>query len=104
MSGRKKRSKQKIVPLPTNICTELRMTCALKGYSKLKCDDSKMLQNQQDALSKFYHGKEPSHPSQIKLLAIAHLNYRDMYNEVTTTTKNKTDTICNVKTYCLNKY
>lgn len=33
-------------------------------------------------MSKFFHGKMPSHPPKIQLLAEGHLNYCDVYNTV----------------------
>ena len=90
MSGKKKESVVK--PLPRYIRDELRMTCALKGYSKLKTGKAKRLPDQHLAMHKFYHGQTPSHPPQIKLLADAHVNYSELYDEeeVHIKTKKKT--------------
>ena len=35
-----------------------------------------------DLCAEFYHGDEPNRPSQIKLLAGAHINYRDICDKV----------------------
>ena len=58
------------------------MTVALKGYSSLKTGKSRRLPEQYDFMHKFFHGKVPSHPAQIMLLAEGHLNYRDLYDVV----------------------
>ena len=55
------------------------MTCALKEYNSLKGGKARRLPDQYNFLSKFYHGKAPTRPSQIKLLAEASLNYRAIY-------------------------
>ena len=81
MSGKKAKSKAH-KHLPRYIRDELRMTCALKGYSLLKTGKSRRLPNQYLYIEKNYHGKVPSHPAQIQLLAEGHLNYRDMYDVV----------------------
>ena len=81
MSGRKKKTKSN-PPLPRYIRDELRMTVALKGYSSLKTSKARRLPEQYEYMHKFFHGKVPSHPAQIKLLAEGHLNYRDLYDVV----------------------
>ena len=48
----------------------------------LKTGKSRRLPEQYDYMNKFFHGKVPSHPPQIKLLAEGHLNYRDLYDVV----------------------
>ena len=58
------------------------MTCALKGYSSLKTGEPRKLPDQHSYMAKFFHGKVPSHPAQIQLLAEGHLNYRDLYDVV----------------------
>merc|ERR1740124_1745550 len=40
-------------------------------------------------MDKFFHGKTPTHPAQIQLLAEAHLNYCALYEEVDVAVKNK---------------
>merc|ERR1740124_1861707 len=40
-------------------------------------------------MDKFFHGKTPTHPAQIKLLAEAHLNYCALYEEVDVAVKKK---------------
>ena len=90
MSGKRGKTKGAI-NLPRFIRDELRMTCALKGYSSLKTGKSRRLPDQYLFMEKFYHGKVPSHPAQIQLLAEGHLNYRDMYDSVSVkVTKKKT--------------
>ena len=81
MSGGKK-SAITTPPLPRYIREELRMTCALKAYSSLKSGKSRRLPNQYEYMQRFYHGKVPSHPAQIQLLAEGHLNYRTLYDTI----------------------
>lgn len=88
MSGQKKSRKAK-TPLPRYIREELRMTCALKGYSALKSGKSRRLPEQYDYMNLFFHGKVPSHPPQIKLLAEGHLNYRELYEPISATVTKK---------------
>ena len=87
MSGKKK--KAAIKPLPKYIRDELRMTCALKGYSLLKTGKAMRLPDQHAAINKFYHGQTPSHPPLIKLLADAHVNYSVLYDEEEVQIKSK---------------
>ena len=89
MSGKKKKTKVANKPLPRYIRDELRMTCALKGYSSSKSGKSRRVPEQFAFMDKFFRGKAPSHPPQIKLLAEGHLNYREMYEEVDVTVKKK---------------
>ena len=85
-----KTAKTPMTPLPRSIRDELRMTVALKGYSRLKCGKPRRLPDQYSFMEKFFHGIKPSHPPQIQLLAEAHMNYRDLYDEVTYPVTNKT--------------
>ena len=71
MSGKKKNGAKKPKPLPKGIRDELRMACAMRGYSQLKCGGGKKLKTQYEVMNTFYHGKHPTHPSQIELLANA---------------------------------
>ena len=83
MSDRKKSSKRKKpLPLPKAIRDELRLTCALKGFSAIKCGKSQKAPEQRERLSKKIHGKPPNRPPQIKLLSEGDLNYSDLYDEV----------------------
>ena len=53
MSDRKKSSKRKKpLPLPKAIRDELRLTCALKGFSAIKCGKSQKAPEQRERLSK----------------------------------------------------
>ena len=65
------------------------MTCAMKVYSQLKIGKVKQLPDQYASMDKFYHGKEPTHPAQIKLFAEAHIRYQGLYEEVNVTVKKK---------------
>ena len=103
MSGKRKVKTKKPNPLPKNIRDEIRMSCVLKGFSKMKCGQAKRLVDQYDEMQQFYHGYEPSHPSQIKLLSEAHINYRDMYDEITVPSIQKSDNINSTHKYRLKK-
>merc|ERR1719246_340874 len=96
MSGinNKKSNKKKYVPIvyvPKGIRDELRMACALKAFSKIKCGEGKRISQQQAEMEMFYHGRPPNHPSQIKLLAEASYSYRDLYDVDTTIALKKSD-------------
>ena len=58
-----KSKKAKKVELTPSVRNELRMMCALRGYSYLKQGKGKTAMQQQDAMYVFYHGKVPSRPS-----------------------------------------
>ena len=73
MSGEKKKGKAAIKPLPKHIHDKLRMTRAMKGYLALKTGKYMRLPDQYAAMDKFFHGKTPTHPPQIKLLSEAHM-------------------------------
>ena len=91
MSERKNKSKVKAPPpLPKQIRNKIRMSVALRGYAEMKCGWSMHLHDQHNAMAEFFHGKEPSHPPQIKLFAEAQLNYRNFFDSkiVQSTTKN----------------
>ena len=95
MSGKRKSFKslmkptklKKPLPLPSYVRNELRMTCAMKGYSGIKTGKSMRLPDQYAAMDKYFHCKTPTHPPQIKLLAEGHVNYSALYNEVDVTIK-----------------
>ena len=90
MSGKRKKTKvRKPLLLPKDIRNELRMTCAIKGYSEMKSGKPRNTSQQRIRIAEFYHGKPPNRPSQIKLLAEAHLNYRDLYDEISSTAISK---------------
>ena len=91
MSGRKKKGKVVPKPLLKYIRDELKMTCALKSYSSLKTGKSMRLPDQYAAMDKFFNGKTPAHPVQIKLLVKLHLNYCALYGEVNMVVKKKRD-------------
>ena len=66
-SGKKKPIKSS-QPLSQYIRDELQMTCALKAYSDLNSGKLCRLPDRYEFMQKFYHGKVPSRPPQIKLL------------------------------------
>ena len=69
-------SKQK---LPKAIRDELRMTCALRGYSTIRTGSGMKIRDQQEKMEQFYHGIEGNIPSQIQLLSEAKVEYADLY-------------------------
>ena len=75
--------------LPKHIRDELKMTCALQGFSRLLQGNSKTTKLQWDEMFIFYHGQLPNRPSQIKMLANGTATYRDLYDssQVVVTTK-----------------
>ena len=73
------RTKKKIEKLPSSIRNELRMLCALRGHSLMKGGKGKTIKQQVDFMNVFHHGKEPSRPSQIKLLCSGTLHCSALY-------------------------
>ena len=61
----KKSQKVKLTPA---IWNELRILCALRGYSSMKQGKGKTAMQQHDAMYQYCHGKPLSHPSQIKII------------------------------------
>ena len=91
-SKKKIAKKKKILPLPKAIRDELRMACAIRGYSQLKRGGAKKLISQYNLMGEFYHGKHPTHPSQIELLTKAAPPYSLLYdNKIITSTKKSDD-------------
>ena len=96
MSGKRKKGKRKevaAIKLPKIFRDELRMTCALRGFSHLKCGMAMKFKKQQEQLARFYHGQPPDHPSQIKLLAQGSYTYRELYEEESSIITKKSDEI-----------
>ena len=87
----------KSAPLPKYIRQELRNTCALKGYSDLKANKSRRLNEQYYYMAKFFHGKTPDRPPQIKMLEEGQLNYRYLHKEVELPATKKNDNLAAVK-------
>ena len=84
------------VKLPIAIRNELRMLCAMRGYSIMKGGKGKTLMQHHDSLFAFYHGKPPSRPSQINMLAKGSYCYSELYEcnqRVATSKKDDTDRI-----------
>ena len=91
------------VKSPLNIRNELRMLCAMKGYSNMKGSKGKTLMQQHDALYIFYHGKVPSRSSQIKILCSGGYGYRDIYDSVRKVATSKNDTVDTMEELVLKK-
>ena len=65
--------------LPKAIRDELRMCCALRGYSSIREGDGKTIKQQHDLISDFFHGVTGKSPSQIRMLCEGKLHYGDLY-------------------------
>ena len=65
--------------LPKHIRDKLHMTCALRVYDHLKKYEPKTLAHQAREVFDFFHGKEPSHPSQTLLLSKGMGVYSSLY-------------------------
>ena len=83
--------------LPAIIRNEIRTTCAMRGLSKLKSGNKKKYHDQYEYMTKYFHGRPPNFPSQIKLLAEGRVNYNDLYEEVDFIAKKKGDDVDAVK-------
>ena len=59
----------------------------------MKCGVGKRLPSQYIEMGKFYHGKEPTHPSHIKLLTMASPPYSQLYEENFSTATKKSSTM-----------
>jgi hypothetical protein len=70
-------------PLPKQIRDELRMTCALRGYSSIRSGEGKTLKQQHDLMFQFYHGVTNKSPSQIHMLCQGVSPYCDLYETTT---------------------
>ena len=66
-----KAKQKKVPPLPKCIRDELRMCCALKAYSHIKCGGGKNQKTQWFEMEQCYHESPPNYPSQVSLLALA---------------------------------
>ena len=65
---------------PKSVRDELRMTCALRGFSAMREGDGKSLPKQYIFMHKFYHGDNNKAPSQIRMLAEGMSPYNDLYS------------------------
>ena len=63
-----KRAKKKVAKhSPKKIRNELTLCCALKAHNTLALGEPKKAKDQRKAMATFCHGRQPNHPSQIKL-------------------------------------
>ena len=79
--------------LPKLVRDELQMTCALQDYSKMEQGKGKSLTQQHGFMHIFFHGKDPTHLSQIKLLCDGVGCYNQLFEEALYTAKSKTSTL-----------
>ena len=90
MSDKKRAARiKKDIPLPKSICDKLRLTCVLKGFSDMKCGKQRPLHDQHEKLARFFHGKPPNHPSQIKMLSEVNISYRELFDKNNVPNTNK---------------
>ncbi len=68
--------------IPKSIRDELKMCIVLKGYSSIREGSGKTLKQQMDTLYQFFHGEEPTHPSQLKLLCNGGYPYNEFYESI----------------------
>ena len=66
--------------LPKAVRDELRMCCALRGFSSIRQGEGKTIKQQHDLLSDFFHGVRGKSPSQISMLTEGKLHYADLYD------------------------
>jgi hypothetical protein len=78
--------------VPKTIRSELRMAIALKGYSSIREGSGKTLKQQMDLLYQFFHGQEPTHPSQFKMLCNGAYLYSDFYKSSSKVATRKSST------------
>ena len=68
--------------LPREIRNELKMTVALKGFAQMREGKGKKVQDQLIWMERFFHGKKPTFPSQLKLLCNGSSAYEDFYESI----------------------
>lgn len=68
---------------------ELRMTCALQGFSAMRQEGEKTLKKQAEFMNDFFHGVEGKRPSQIKMVAEGTSIYKELYETSIKTVVNK---------------
>ena len=78
--------------VPKTIRDELRMAVALKGYSSIREGSGKTLKQQMDSLYQFFHGQEPTHPSQLRLLCNGGYPYSEFYESSSKVATKKSST------------
>ena len=101
---KKRAAKKKVVkPLPKLIRDEIRMCCALRAFSTLKCGNAKRLKDQYVDMASFYHGKKPNNPSQISLLCNASYSYRALFDTTISVATKKTDDSTSISVSTLKK-
>ena len=69
-------------PLSRDLRQEMKMTVALKGLSQMKESNAKNKASQENEMHRFFHGEEPTFPSQLKMFCEGHYVYRDFYESV----------------------
>ena len=68
--------------LPREIRNELKMAVALKGFAQMREGKGKKMQDQFIWMERFFHGKKPVFPSQLKLLCNGSFGYEDFYESI----------------------
>ena len=77
------------------------MYCAIRGLSSIQDGASKKLITQYDEMEQFFHGKEPSHPSQVRLLSEASSPYHLLFDEVHSVATKKNASVSNTTRFVL---
>ena len=67
--------------LPKTIRDELRMCVALQGFSTLREGVGKTQKQQWNSMEQFFHGRDGTAPSQIKMMAEGVGRYKELYEE-----------------------
>ena len=67
--------------LPKTIRDELRMCVALQGFSSLREGVGKTQKQQWNSMEQFFHGRDGTAPSQIKMMAEGVGRYKELYEE-----------------------
>ena len=65
--------------LPREIWNEFKMAVSLKGFSRMREGSGKKATNQIMETEKLFHGKQPTFPSQLKMLCNGSFGCRDFY-------------------------
>ena len=68
--------------LPREIWNELKMDVALKDFAQMREGKGKKIQDQLIWMERFFHGKKPVFPSQLKLLCNGSFGYEDFYESI----------------------
>ena len=74
--------RRKAMKLPKMIRDELRMVVALRGFSNMKSGEGRNIKMQENQMHSYYHGSEPTRPSQIGMICKGEGAYQDFYDSL----------------------